>query len=63
MYPDIDNNTEIRTYNPSRQAAADPYLTPRGYWDRQAITIRLPKVLKVISYSTQFLGYKEIGTS
>jgi len=25
----------IRTHNLSRQAAADPRLRPRGYWDRQ----------------------------
>ena len=25
----------IRTRNPSKRAAADPRLRPRGYWDRQ----------------------------
>ena len=24
----------IRTLNPSKQAAADPHLRPRGHWDR-----------------------------
>jgi hypothetical protein len=24
-----------RTHSPSKQAAADPRLTPRGHWDRQ----------------------------
>ena len=28
---------EIRTHNPSKRAAADPHLTPRGHWDRQCL--------------------------
>jgi hypothetical protein len=28
----------IRTHNPSKRAAADPRLRPRGHWDRPTIT-------------------------
>jgi hypothetical protein len=31
---DIHAPGEIRTHNPSKPAAADPRLRPRGYWDR-----------------------------
>jgi hypothetical protein len=27
----------IRTHNPSKRAAVDPRLRPRGHWDRQQI--------------------------
>jgi hypothetical protein len=30
----------IRTHNPSKRAAADPHLSPRGHWDRQ-LTLHL----------------------
>ena len=30
----------IRTHDLSRRAAADLRLRPRGYWDRQALTIK-----------------------
>ena len=33
----------IRTHNPSKRAAADPRLRPRGYWDRQIRNIRTEK--------------------
>ena len=32
---DINASVWIRTRNPSKQAAADPRLRPRGHWDRQ----------------------------
>jgi len=32
---DIPASGGIRTHNPSKRAAADPRLRPRGYWDRQ----------------------------
>jgi len=31
---DIDSPGRIRTCNPSKRAAADPRLRPRGNWDR-----------------------------
>ena len=31
---DIHAPGEIRTHNPSKRAAADPRLRPRGHWDR-----------------------------
>ena len=32
---DIHAPCGIRTHNPSKRAAADPRLIPRGHWDRQ----------------------------
>jgi hypothetical protein len=31
---------EIRTPNPSKQAATDPQLTPRGHWNRHTFYIK-----------------------
>ena len=60
MFPDIEKDTGIRTHNPRRQAAADSRFRKLGHWDQQAINSSLPKVLRVISYSAHFCGYKEI---
>jgi hypothetical protein len=35
---DIYTPSEIRTHNPSKRAAADPRLRPRGHWHRHRIT-------------------------
>ena len=31
---DIHASSEIRTSNPSKRAAAEPLLNPRGHWNR-----------------------------
>ena len=36
---DIHASSRIRTSNPSKRAAVDPRLRPRGHWDRQSIGI------------------------
>jgi len=35
----------IRTHNPSKRAAADPHLRPRGHWDRLMCSCRITKCL------------------
>jgi hypothetical protein len=35
----------IRTHNPSKRAAADPRLRPRGHWDRHVYTLSIYKHL------------------
>jgi hypothetical protein len=35
----IDASGEIRTSNPSKRAAADPRLRPRGHWDRRVLAL------------------------
>jgi len=32
--------SEIRTHNPSRRAATDPHLWPRGHWDRNSLNLQ-----------------------
>jgi hypothetical protein len=53
---DIHNAGGIRTHNPSKRAAVDPRLRPRGHWDRQTSTIPLrnpPKLINVESVTRQ----------
>ena len=40
---DIHAPGEIRTHNPSKRAAADQRLRPRGHWDRHQLFIDLKK--------------------
>jgi hypothetical protein len=37
---DIHAPGGIRTHDPSKRAAADPRLRPRGHWDRQLASLR-----------------------
>jgi len=39
----------IRSHNLSRRAAADPRLTPRGYWDRLHTKLRGVKLHKTLT--------------
>jgi hypothetical protein len=36
---DIHDPGGIRTHNPSKRAAVDPRLRPRGHWDRLYLTL------------------------
>jgi hypothetical protein len=36
---DIHASGGIRTHNPSKRAAVDPRLTPRGQWDRRLVEV------------------------
>jgi hypothetical protein len=36
----------IRTQNPSRRAAVDPRLRPRGHWDRRYLYLNIVKMEK-----------------
>jgi hypothetical protein len=42
---------EIRTHNPSKRAAVDPRLRPRGHWDRQEVIL-----------AWKILGHEELHT-
>jgi hypothetical protein len=44
----------IQTRNPSKRAAADPRLSPRGHWDRHTPIILIFLFLCVSSYSPTF---------
>jgi len=44
---DIHVTCGIRTHNPSKRAAAEPRLRPRGHWDRQDI----PSVLIILKWT------------
>ena len=43
---DIQAAGGIRTHNPSKPAAADPRLRPRGHWDRAINNYTMDKVKK-----------------